>query len=312
MVSESIRGTAPRVWAVGGGKGGVGKSVISANLGVALARSSQQVVVFDADLGGANLHTLLGMSEPRLGLADFLSREVATLQEVRVPTPVEGLSLISSTGGPLDMANPKSAQKEKIFRHLAALDADHVVLDIGAGSAFNTLDFFLFADRGILVVVPDPTSIENAYHFLKAAFYRRLNRAKPGEGVREVVGRVMSEIKGRGIRSPRDLIDNVAEEDAIAGEFLALQARTFRPGILVNRVRRPEDCRLGEQIGLACRDYFGTEIDFLGCVDDDVLVNRSVLQRRPHFELFPASPFGRSIKALAADLLERSEVLDDD
>jgi len=311
-MSESNRETGPRIWAVGGGKGGVGKSVISANLGVALARSGQQVVVFDADLGGANLHTLLGMPDPRLGLADFLSRDVATLQEVRTPTPIEGLSLISGARGPLDMANLKSAQKQKILRHMALVEADHVVLDIGAGSAFNTLDFFLSADRGILVVVPEPTSIENAYRFLKAAFYRKLNRAKPGEGVREVVGRVMSEIKVSDIYSPRELIDRVAEKDALAGEFLALQARTFRPGILVNRVSTPEHRLLGEQIGLACRDYFGTEIDFLGCVDDDALVNRSVLQRRPHLELFPASPFGRSIKALAADLLERSEVLDDD
>ncbi len=299
------------MWAVGGGKGGVGKSVISANLGVALARSGQRVVVFDADLGGANLHTLLGMSDPPRGLADFLSRDVATLQEVRIPTPVEGLSLISGARGSLDMANPKSTQKQKILRHIGKLDADHVVLDIGAGSAFNTLDFFLFADRGILVVVPDPTSIENAYHFVKSAFYRRLNRAKPDERVREVVGRVMSEMKARGIRSPRDLIDNVAEEDTSAGEFLANQARSFRPGILVNRVSMPDHRKLGEQIGLACRDYFGTEIDFLGCVDDDILVNRSILQRRPHLEMYPTSPFSRSVNALAGCLLDRSEVTDD-
>ncbi len=310
-MSECIRGTGPRVWAVGGGKGGVGKSVISANLGVALARLDQRVVVFDADLGGANLHTLLGMPNPRMGLADFLSRRVAALQEVCVPTPVEKLSLISGSRALFDMANPKHSQKEKILRHIDALDADHVVLDIGAGSTFNTLDFFLFADRGILVVVPDPTSIENAYHFLKAAFYRRLNRAKPGEGVREVVGRVMSEMKARGIRSPRDLIENVAGEDSEAGEFLAHQARTFRPGILVNRVAVPDHRRLGEKIGLACRDYFGTEIDFLGCIDEDILVSRSVLQRKPHLQLYPTSPFGRSVNALAELLLERSEVSDD-
>lgn len=311
-MSEQVRGTAPRVWAVGGGKGGVGKSVIAANLGVALARSGYQVVVLDADLGGANMHTLLGLSDPRVGLADFLSRRVANLHEVRVPTPVEGLWLIGGARALLDMANPKFTQKEKILRHIAALDADHVVLDIGAGSAFNTLDFFLFADRGILVVVPDPTSVENAYHFLKAAFYRKLKRAQPGKQVREVVGRVMSEMRARGIRSPRDLIDHVAEEDAIAGEILAHQARTFTPGILVNRVRMPEHRRLGEEIGLACRDYFGAEIDFLGCVDEDIFVNRSVLQRRPHLEVYPGSPFGRSINALAEGLLKRSVVCDDE
>lgn len=308
---EKVKGTAPRVWSVGGGKGGVGKSVIAANLSVALAQNGHRVVVLDADLGGANVHTLLGMADPRKGLADFLMKRVAALDDVRVPTPVENLWLISGARALLDMANPKYTQKEKILRHIASLDVDHVVLDIGAGSAFNTLDFFLFADRGVLVVVPDPTSIENAYHFLKAAFYRKLKRAKLSDQVREIVGRMMSEMKARGIRSPRDLIDNVALEDAAVGEILAHQASAFTPGILVNRVRTPEHRRLGEEIGVACRDYFGTEIDFLGCIDDDILVNQSIVQRRPHLEIYPGSPFGRSISSLAGGLLERSEVKND-
>ena len=75
------------------------------------------------------------------------------------PTPVDDLWLVSGAKALVDMANPNYGQKGKILRHINALQADHVILDLGAGSAFNVLDFFLVARKGILVVVPEPTSI---------------------------------------------------------------------------------------------------------------------------------------------------------
>lgn len=297
-MNDPVNNRSPKTWAIGGGKGGVGKSVIAANIAVALAESGQRVVILDADLGGANAHTLFGMAGPKLGLSDVFAKRVDHLDAVRVETPVDGLSLISGARALLEMANPKFAQKTKILRQVMALDADHVILDIGAGSAFNILDFFLSAHRGILVVVPEPTSIENAYHFLRAAFYRFLKHTEPREVVREVVQSVSSDLENRGIRSPKDLIDAVGRESSQAGDALRRQAQKFKPGVIVNRVRTPDQKRLGEQIGLACRDYFGTDIEVLGSIDEDLLVSQSVLQRRPILKSFPASPFGRGIRSI--------------
>ena len=212
-MSRVAERSGPRVWAVGGGKGGVGKSVIAANLGVALARLNRRVVLFDADLGGANLHTFFGMSNPSTGLGNFLSKKAGKLEEISVETPVERLRLISGAGAGLETANLKYSQKTKILRHIRMLDADHVVVDIGAGSSFNVLDFFLAADRGILVVVPEPTSIENAYHFLKAAFYRTMKDAEPKDRIRGILRRVRKELEARGIRSPRELVEQISRED---------------------------------------------------------------------------------------------------
>ncbi len=292
----------PAIWAIGGGKGGVGKSVIAANLAAALAATGRRTALVDADLGGANLHTLLGVPSPQRGLADFIARRAETLDEVMVPTPVDHLWLLSGARALLEAANPHHSQKEKILRHLVMMPADVVVIDLGAGSAFNVLDFFLVADRGVLVLVPEATSVENGYHFLKAAFYRRLKRAQPRDRVREAIGRVTAERHQRGIRSPKDLIAHVAEVDAEAGAAMAREAERFRPGILVNRCEIPEHRRLGDDVGVACRDYFGTEIVAMGTLPRDPLVGVSVQRRQLAATLFPESMFMRGIRELAAVL----------
>ncbi|HCF59957.1 MAG TPA: ATP-binding protein, partial [Myxococcales bacterium] len=176
-----------RVLAVGGGKGGIGKSLIASNLGIELARRGNRVVLIDADLGGANLHTCLGMELPKVTLSDYINRRVAKLEEVLVPTTVANLSLVSGALDALDVANPKYAQKLKLLRNFQALDVDYAILDLGAGTNYNVLDFFLIADHGLLVLVPEPTSVENGYRFIKAAFFRRLANVQAVYGIEWLV-----------------------------------------------------------------------------------------------------------------------------
>ncbi|HEY1101659.1 MAG TPA: P-loop NTPase, partial [Myxococcota bacterium] len=162
-----------RIVAVGGGKGGVGKTLVATNLALALARQQRRVLLVDADLGGANAHTVLGIAPPLVTLSDVISRKAA-IDDVAVGTPYPNLRFISGALDDIGAANPQHAQKMRLLRQLSHADTDVVVLDLGAGTSFNTLDFFLIAHLGVLVVLPEPTSIENAYRFLKAAFFRRL------------------------------------------------------------------------------------------------------------------------------------------
>jgi flagellar biosynthesis protein FlhG len=292
----------PQIWAIGGGKGGVGKSVIAVSLGVTLAGRGREVALVDADLGGANLHTLLGVPDPPHTLSDFIARRIPDLREAMAETPQDRLWLLSGSRALLEMANPKYSQKAKLLRHVSALPVDVVILDLGAGSAFNVLDFFISSDLGILVVVPEATSVENAYHFLKAAFFRRLKRATPRDVVRSALAEVMRDGNTDVPRSPRDLVARVAGVDPEAGAALCREATTFRPAVLANRIDGETHVRLAEQVANASRSYFGTDVLDLGPLPSDPLVPRSVQRRRPVVTAFPESQFARAVRRLAQRL----------
>ncbi len=301
---ESSAPPGPRVWAIGGGKGGVGKSVVTTNLAVAVARSGARVAVVDADLGGANLHTMVGVASPKRNLSDFIARRVPTLAEVMIPTQIENLWLVSGAKALLETANPNWGQKSKILSHIARLNVDHVFLDLGAGTAFNVLDFFLIARKGVLVVVPEATSVENAYFFIKAAYFRKLKRAQPRAQVKAAIDQVMGSEMRRSIRTPRDLMAQVMAVDAEAGAALMEEASTFSPSVIVNRVERSEQARLGAEMGSACRDYFGIRLRCLGTLPFDNLVRRSVDERRPAVDLFPQSSFAGAIRNIASSFID--------
>ncbi|MET0286568.1 MAG: P-loop NTPase [Polyangiales bacterium] len=197
----------PDIWAVAGGKGGVGKSVIAANLAVAVARRGLRCLLIDADLGGANQHTLFGVEKPRGTLDAFLAGEEKELSSVATPTRFHGLSLIFASSDALGSANPKHSQKQKFLRHVRKADADVVVLDLGAGTSFNTLDVFLIARVQLVVTTPELTAIQNAYGFIKCAHARAKSQEPP-------------------LRCEPRLLANNADDDGAQRVFRALRAVT--------------------------------------------------------------------------------------
>ncbi|MEE8409054.1 MAG: P-loop NTPase [Myxococcota bacterium] len=288
--------------AVGGGKGGIGKSLLASNMGVHLAQSGRRVVLIDADLGGANLHTFLGIKPPRLTLSDFVSHKIRDLEEVVTPTPIEGLGLISGALDMLGAANPKYTQKLRLLREVARLDVDTVIIDLGGGTSFNILDFFLIADHGILTVVPEPTSIENAYRFIKAAYYRRLKTAEMSWNLRPLVEEAMNDVDGAGMRMPADLVTYVEQRDAEAGARLRAELERFPLKLVVNQTRTEQEEKVGLAISDACRKYFGIPMDFLGAIPFDDAVWQSVRRRRPVILEQPESDASRSIVRITGAL----------
>ncbi len=292
----------PRIWAIGGGKGGVGKSVLAANLGVVLAKRRERVVVVDADLGGANLHTIFGMPDPELTLSDYLDKKVARLEDIILDTSVPGLHLVSGAHALLEMANPKHGQKRKILRHIQEIEADHVILDLGAGTGINVLDFFLVSHRGILVVVPEPTSVENAYHFIKAAFARKLKQTEPKKKIAAALEKVAADKKGTPSKSARDLVADVMVIDPEAGAAVLAAAATFGASIVVNRASSASHERLAAEMSMACREYYGIGVDALGTLPSDPMVARSVIDREPVAAIHPDSKFASAVRRLANSL----------
>lgn len=289
-----------RIVAMGGGKGGVGKSLVTANVGIELARLGRRVVLVDCDLGGANLHTCLGIDPPRRTLSDFVKHGVRDLAELYVPAGLPNLFLVSGALDDLDAANPVHSQKMRFIRNLMSIEADHVILDLAAGTQKNTLDFFLVADHKVVVLVPEHGSVENAHRFLKAAYWRGLDRATALFGAAPLLREILS---ARRFRGPHEVLAAIQEADAETGRQLREQMEAFRPAVVVNQVRTPADEALGSRIALAWR-HVGVSMEVLGTIEHDEEVWRAARERRP---LLPARSPGRaarSIGRIAARLLE--------
>jgi flagellar biosynthesis protein FlhG len=292
----------PRILAIGGGKGGVGKSLVSANLAAALATAGRRCVIIDADLGGANLHTLLGVTRPRYSLSHLLAGDVSSLADLMVPTSVPNLWLVSGNQALLEMANLAHGQKARLVRQTQRLDVDDVVLDLGAGSAFNVLDFFLLARRGLVVTTPEPTAIENAEYFLRAAFYRSLRDAARRPDVAAAIKRLRLNGRGRRVNSAEELIALVRAIDPPAAKPLEDRAQAFAPLLVVNQLRSPDQRSAGARIVASCRERIGVAVELAGYLDSDPNVAAAVERRQPALQAFPLSRFSRQIEALAKRL----------
>jgi flagellar biosynthesis protein FlhG len=174
LKSPTPSNSTKRIITVGGGKGGVGKSIVSSNLAAALAQNGSKVVLVDCDLGAANQHVLFGIDRPNSGLQALIDRKIESLEEALTPTPLPNLHLVAGTGAAVGAANITHGEKQRIMKRIRALDADVVIVDVGAGVSFNVLDFFELGTQRLLVVTPQVTSIQTAYSFLKGAVLRTL------------------------------------------------------------------------------------------------------------------------------------------
>ena len=293
------------MWALGGGKGGIGKSFLVANLGAVAATLGKRVIVIDTDLGGANLHTCLGVrGGSRVNLSDYLEGRVDDLAKIAIETPIPGLRLILGTLGHVGATETTRAQRVELLRAIAELPADLVILDLAAGTERWNLDFFLVSDSGFIVTTPEPTAIENAYGFLRAAFYRRLGQAMAGSAVRELLRESMDQRNERGIRTPSDLLDEVSRLDPDEGRRFRAVLQEFRPRLILNQVQSSEEVKMGFSIRSVCRKYFGIELDYVGYVNFDATVWRSVKDRRPLVVAYPQSEGALYIRRIMRKILE--------
>jgi flagellar biosynthesis protein FlhG len=294
-----------KIWAIGGGKGGVGKSLVSANVSICLALMGHKVIAVDLDLGGANLHTCLGLPIPTVTLSDYVSKKVTRFEDLLVPTPISNLKIISGAQDELGMANLKHMHKNLIIQKLHELNADYILFDLGAGTAFNTIDFFITADKGILVVLPEPTSIENTYRFIKSVFYRRLKMIDGINEIEHLIEDAMSsKLTAGGTTSPADLVKKISERNPEFGLRIKNELSLFRPNLIINQVRSQADIDIGYSIQSICRKYFGIEMTFPGYLDYDQSVWQSVRKRKPLLIEFPNSRLVNNFDRIVNRLIE--------
>ena len=298
----------PKILAVGGGKGGVGKSLVSILLSIELAHQNKKTIIIDTDLGGANLHTLMGIKAPTRTLNDFVTRKYGTMEEICIPTPVKNLEMICGASEILSLANPQYAQKNKIVQSLIRLPADYVILDLGAGTSFNVLDFFLIADYPMVVVTPQPISIQNAYGFIRNAVYRKLSRMVAQHSfLQKLITNAMDPKNDTQMHTIPDLFAavNKSYNDGIAQQ-LKSAIDSIKPWIITNNAHDERDQNAGRIIQLVSEKYLTVSAQTLGTIHSDPRIEELVSKMVSIAQLSASSAARTDAAVLVRRLLHES------
>ncbi|MEW6184513.1 MAG: P-loop NTPase [Thermodesulfobacteriota bacterium] len=305
MANSDKTKKSPNIIAVGGGKGGSGKSIFSALLAFWMARRGYRTILVDVDLGGANIHTLLGLKNPDRTLNDFITKRHEVLDDICIETAEKNLRLICGASDILSLANPFFSQKMKLMTHLERLDTDYIVLDLGAGTSFNTLDFLLIAHQKIIVLTPEPTSIQNAYIFARNAVYRKLSRISNNSPTLQHLIKIAMDPKNiLKIRTIKELLQFIEESDEKEiTELIIKEIGNMKFGIVTNMVRTPKEKNAGSIIKIVANKYLNVQSEELGHVPYDSHIQTMVSDMIPLTEINPSSPAFGNIYEIACLLL---------
>ena len=290
-----------RVWAIGGGKGGTGKSFVAASLGLHLASLDRDVVMVDADLGAPNLHTLLGLKAGHPDLGDFLTGRVPSLEAAAVATPYRGLRLVRGSENILFIANLAHYRKLRLLRQVRQIRTQNVILDLGTGSSFNTLDFFLSANPGVVVATPEPTAIENTYLFLKSCIMRVLKLYMDHYKIRDLHQKMLDQIE-KNSQSLYGFFRSLMETDRAYGTILYRALRGFRPCLVMNKTRDERDVLLGRSVADVARKYLLIDMKYLGAIPYDEDVQSSLRGLRPYYPEHKDAAAARAIRQMSEEL----------
>jgi flagellar biosynthesis protein FlhG len=272
----------PIIIAFGSGKGGVGKSTVVSNIGAMLALRDTPVGFLDADLGGANLHLCLGIRCPKHTVQDFLSGRCKNLQDIMEQTVVPGTWLICGASDVPEIANPLFIQKQKIIANLKKIDAAFILVDLGAGTGTQVTDFFTAFNYGVVVTESMPSSIENAYGFLKNSVVRGISRLFTGRNDCADHFKKFSDPKrDNGYATVNEMLHGMCRElpgeARIIREWLA-QRKTF---LILNMVKLQQEIETGKKFAAVVKKYLDISLVYLGHIPDEPDVRRSLRNMKP-------------------------------
>ncbi len=287
------------IWPIGGGKGGTGKSFITGSMGILLARQRFKTLLIDADLGAANLHTIVGLPYPDISLSDFINKRVLTLSETVLETPIPNLFLISGARNRLDIANLAYEQKTKMLRAISKLDYHYILLDLSSGASFNTIDFFTLSDSGIFVCCPELTSIENFYGLIRSVYLRKIRQVLKVHHFRKLAEKAEERNPDAVINRPEYLLDILKEIDSEKGRMIEKILQGFQFKLVLNQVRKQDNPEMGILICKIVEKHLGLKIQFIGNVVYDERVHDELRKKGPFVDKYPYCRAAMDLKALS-------------
>jgi flagellar biosynthesis protein FlhG len=285
---------------VAAGKGGVGKTFLSANLGIALGELGKRTIVIDLDLGGSNLYSFLGIANRYPGIGDFLKARTGELHDLKIKTDFPNLSYIPGDGKTPFLANIAYAQKVKLLSRIQRLEADFVILDLGAGSSFNTLDYFGVTDWGLVVITPEYPSVMGMLVFLKNHLFRIIKRRlASNHHVQNVLRETFNRPIDDQVPSITELQRVIAAADPEAGRQALEVYKQCRPRVIFNRGSQPSDSQMAANISRSFNDILSIQCDYFGFIYDDAGAREAISRNKPFLPNYRQSIAANNITRIA-------------
>ena len=299
-----------RVIPIASGKGGVGKSLVAANLAVALAQAGKRVVLVDLDLGASNLHLVLGFHSPAKGIGTFINNTKSDFSQVISKTDIRGLRFIPGDQEMPGLANLKTFQRNALVRRLLALesDTDILILDLGAGTHQSILDFFLLSSHGIIVSSPAVTATLNAYVFLKNTVFRLMyTKFSKGTEAFNYLERVRKDNTGNQHLYIPQMLKEIEKIDPESHKKFTEAAEHFHPQLIMNLIEDPKDAEVAMKIRRSCEEYLDIKVEYLGVMYRDMIQDTALSSRLAVVLYKPQAVISQAIYRIADKILESGE-----
>jgi len=300
-----------RIIPIASGKGGVGKSLVSANMAIAFAQAGQRVVLADLDLGASNLHLVIGHHAPQMGIGTYLNNTKSNFTDVIADTDVRGLRFIPGDNEIPGTANLTMIQRKALVKQLLALkaDTDILILDLGAGTHQSILDFFLLSNQGIIVSAPAVTAVLNAYVFLKNTVFRLMfNSFSKNSPARTYLEKVRKDSSGghNKLYIPK-LLPEIKKIDTASYEKFIKRLESLSPRLIMNLVDEPRDADVAMKIRRSCEEYLDLKLEHMGIIYRDVIQDTALASRLPITLYKPQSILSQAIYRIADKILQTPE-----
>jgi flagellar biosynthesis protein FlhG len=221
---------------------------------------------------------------------------VATLDAIVQTLPsYHGLKFIAGSGNTLHTANLSYQEKQRLYRNLETIEADVLLYDVGAGTNYHALDFFMHSDLQICVTLPDPTSILDMYSFLQLATIRKVLGSFLSQGELGIL------LKNRNFSSLSEIFILAEEIQPGARELAQNALRFFHPLLIINRNGgggKVNKIKLRQMIN----KYLSIDIPELGEIPEDDKVDEALKAFLPVGELYPQTPAAQALQHIAGKI----------
>ncbi|MBW2646926.1 MAG: hypothetical protein JRE23_12285, partial [Deltaproteobacteria bacterium] len=200
------------------------------------------------------------------------------------------------------MANIPHAQKIRLISRIIKLPAEYILLDLGAGTSFNTLDFFRLSRHGFVITTPEHPAIMNMMTFLKHLLLRIIEgNFTKNHYIREMLHSMYKTDKQTNIRALQSKIAAINHE---AGKTVTELCRKYRPRVVFNMGEHPDEIKISEQINNNLKSILSLEIDYFGFIFNDPAVRQSIKEKTPFIPCYRKNMTTENIERIAERIVK--------